>query len=67
MDYKEEFFKVFEVLDDLKIALGDALTTVEKMQDEVVGDFAEGKATKEETIRLAGHISMGRRNTRIMK
>ena len=33
MDYKEEFFKVFEVLDDLKIALGDALTAVEKMQE----------------------------------
>ena len=67
MDYKEEFFKVFEVLDNLKIALGDALTAVEKMQDEVVGDFAEGKATKEETIRLASHISTGHRSTRIMK
>ncbi len=67
MDYKEEFFKVFEVLDNVKIALDDTLISIEKMQDEVLGDFVKGKASKEDAGRIARQITPKNRNTHIMR
>ena len=67
MDYKEEFFKVFEVLDDVKIALDDALICIEKMQEEVLGDFVDGNASKVDAGRMARHITPKNRKTYILR
>ena len=52
MDYKEEYFKIFEALSDTKVALEDALDSVKKIQHEAFLRFNESNDSKEDARRM---------------
>ena len=52
MNYKEEYFEMFEALGDAKIALENTLNRVKRIQDEVVVRFARNNDSKEDAQRM---------------
>ncbi len=52
MDYKEEYFKMFEALSDAKVALSEALDNIKKIQGEVFERFDQNNASKEDARRI---------------
>ncbi len=52
MNYKEEYFEMFEALGDAKVALEYTLDRVKRIQDEVLVRFAKNNDSREDVQRM---------------
>ena len=62
MDYKEEYFKMFEALGDIKVELERTYKIVNEIHSEVVESFLANNDSKEDARRFSGvYYTEGRR------